>query len=196
MGSSKSCKNAPSLSSFPTHRVSQPSSPSPDFEKLFLDAYESYADAIFRHCTLRTGDRDLGKDLMQDTFLKTWDFLRKGSAVENMRAFLYKIANNLITDHYRRKKRREELSLETLQEEGFDIPDKAPTPSRIFEGQFVLDTVTKIEEPYRTAVIMRFVDDLPPRDIAELLGVSANVASVRIHRGLQRLEMLLKGKHG
>lgn len=162
-------------------------------DQLFLDAYDNYADAIFRHCTLRTGDRDLGKDLMQDTFMKTWEYLRRGEKVDNMRAFLYKVANNLLMDFYRRKRRREEVSLETLHEEGFDLPDKAPIPSHVFEGKFVLDTVNQIEEPYRTAVVMRFVDDLPPRDIAELLGVSPNVASVRIHRGLERLESILKG---
>lgn len=169
--------------------------PPENIEKLFLDAYENYADAIFRHCALRTGDRDVGKDIMQDAFLKTWEYLNKGQEVENMRAFLYKVANNLLMDLFRRNKRRTVTSLETLQEEGFDIPDKAPTPARIFEATQVMDTVSQIEEPYRTAVVMRFVDDLQPREIADLLEVSPNVASVRIHRGLKLLEDILKGRH-
>lgn len=179
------------LNRLPLYNVPKQSLPT---EQVFLEAYDTYADAIFRHCTLRTGDRDLGKDLMQDTFVKTWEYLHKGEVVENIRAFLYKVANNLLMDHYRRNARRTVTSLETMQEDGFDVPDKAPSPARVFEAKQVLDHVSKVEEPYRTAVVMRFVDDLHPREIAELLGVSANVASVRIHRGLKQLEEILTGR--
>ena len=54
-----------------------------------------------------------------------------------------------------------------------------------------MEALQQIEEPYRTAVILRFVDDYQPREIAEMLGVSANVASVRVNRGIQKLKTLL-----
>lgn len=39
-------------------------------EQQFLQAYDDYADAIFRHIALRLGDRERGRELMQDTFMK------------------------------------------------------------------------------------------------------------------------------
>lgn len=161
-------------------------------DQLFLQAYDDYAEAIFRHCALRLSDREVAKDLMQDTFMKTWSYLQKGKKVDNIRAFLYKTANNLIIDTVRRNSHRQHSSLEDMQEAGFDIGDEKPSDhmkNRV-DGSIALEMLHSIEEPYQTALILRYVDDLQPREIAELLEVSPNVVSVRLHRGLEKLRSL------
>lgn len=161
-------------------------------EQLLLNAYDEYADAIFRHCALRLHDRERGKDLMQETFMRVWESLEKGTDIENMRAFLYRVANNLIIDDVRRRRLRTEESLEDMQEQhGWELPDAAPDPARVTQGAMVVETVAQLEEPYRTAVVMRYIDGLPPREIADVLGVSPNVVSVRIHRGIEQLSALV-----
>lgn len=160
----------------------------------FLAAYEAHADSIFRHCYFRTGDRELGKDLMQETFLKAWEYIASGKKVENLRAFLYKTANNIIIDTYRKKKEGVQ-SLDTMMEAGFDISSEEDTTKKAEKGfteHYVRRILGKISEPYRSAVMMRYLDELSPADIAEALGVSANVASVRINRGVDRLRTLLQ----
>lgn len=161
----------------------------------FLEAYDSYADAIFRHCALRLGDREEGKDLMQDTFIRAWEAIVGGITVRNMRAYLYRVANNLIIDMVRRRKRRPTSSLEEMMETGFNPPSREKGPAAVFEERFVLEAFQNIEEPYRTAVILRFIDGLPPREIAALLDVSPNVISVRVNRGIEKLQSLLS-PHG
>lgn len=161
----------------------------------FLEAYDSYADAIFRHCALRLGDREDGKDLMQDTFIRAWEAIVGGMSVQNMRAYLYRIANNLIIDTARRRKRRPTSSLEDMMDAGFNPPSHEKGPAAAFEESFVFETLQNIEEPYRTAVILRFIDGLPPREIASLLDVSPNVISVRVNRGIEKLQSLLHA-HG
>lgn len=160
-------------------------------EQAFLEAYDAYADAIFRHIALRLGDRERGKELMQDTFLRAWEAIARGTQVQNFRAFLYRIANNLIIDFARRKKRRIEESLEALQESGFDIADEPVNLQARIDGSKALELVQKVKEPNRTALVLRHVDGMEPREIAELLGISANVVSVRIHRGIAELRSLL-----
>jgi len=83
-------------------------------------------------------------------------------------------------------------SLETLREDGFDpgVEDEALGRDVIAEEN-VLNVLKDVEEPYRTAVVMRFIEGLEPREIAEALGESANVVSVRITRGLKKLSSLL-----
>ena len=88
-------------------------------EQKFLKAYDEYSDAIFRHCYFRVSDREKAKDLTQDTFTKTWEYVLKNGEVTDLRAFLYKVANNLIIDTYRKKK---EDSLDDMMENSsFDI---------------------------------------------------------------------------
>ncbi len=170
-------------------------SSSPDSERWFLEAYEQYADAIFRYCALRLADREAGKELMQETFIRVWESVGRGTTIENCRAFLYKVANNLIIDTARRRKLRSQDSLETLHESGFDLPDKEPGPARQTEATLAMESIAKLDEPYRDVLIMRFVAGLPPAEIATVLGESQNAVSVRIHRGLKQLESIVNPSH-
>lgn len=162
---------------------------SESMEQEFLAAYDQYADAIFRHCYYRVYDRERGKDLMQDTFIRAWEYLNKGEKVLNMRAFLYRVANNLIIDESRKKK---EASLDKLQEEGFDpgIDETESMHNRIEHGR-VINTLKGLDESYRDILIMRYMNGLSPSEIAEVTGESANTVSVRIYRGLKQLRSLL-----
>ena len=162
-------------------------------EQQFIESYDHYADDIFRHCYFRIGDRELGKDLMQEAFMKTWEYIARGKKVKNLRAFLYRTANNLIID-YVRKQKKVIVSLEDMQETGNDIagPDDATADTKTsFTEKEVRILLQKIKEPYRTAVIMRYIDELHPREISQALGISPNVTSVRISRGMEQLRSLL-----
>lgn len=165
---------------------------SQSLEEDFAAAYDLYADAIFRHCYFRVHEREKAVDLMQETFMKTWEYLASGKKVENLRAFLYRTANNLIVDQARRAKLRKEDSLEDMREAGFDIAgDDGRDMGTVLDGRHVVSVMAKIEEPYRSALILRYVDELSPKEIAEVLGEPANVVSVRINRGVKKLRSLL-----
>lgn len=168
--------------------------PSPqELEQKFLEAYDQYADAIFRHCAYRLLDREKGKDLMQETFMRAWEYLCQGTKVDNMRAFLYRVANNLIVDTVRKKKEAslEQMAEETGFEPGFD--DTGNLHNKL-EKDRIIETLQHLEPTYREVLVLRYIDELKPAEIAELLGVSSNVVSVRIHRGLQQLRSRLS--HG
>jgi RNA polymerase sigma-70 factor (ECF subfamily) len=155
----------------------------------FVKAYEELSDAIFRHCYFKIGNRERAKDLMQDTFTKSWQYISGGSTVINLKAFLYRVANNLIIDEYRKKK---EMSLNILQEQGFDPGfDDRGKHNNTIDAQFVIKKIKELDEKYRDVVLMRFIDDMSPKDIAEALRESENNVSVRIHRGLKQLREIL-----
>lgn len=154
----------------------------------FLKAYDEYSNAIFRHCYFRIGERELAKDLMQETFMRTWQYLTQKKYPENIRAFIYRVANNLIIDEVRKKRA---FSLEEKIEHGFapSAPDENIKDN--IDGKSLFILLEKLDREYREVVVMRYIDDLSPREIAELLGVSANVISVRINRALQKLRTFL-----
>lgn len=157
-------------------------------DDILLKAYEDYADAIFRYCFVRIRHRELARDLMQDTFIKTWDYLRNGNQVNNIRAFLYKVANNLIIDYSRKKK---EASLDALMDQGFDASGtEEEVMATTIDAQYVVKMLTRLDEKYRDVIYYRYVDDLPIQEIAEIIGESDNVVSVRLHRGIQQLKKL------
>jgi len=160
----------------------------------FMKAYDELSDAIFRHCWFKIGDKEKAKDIMQDTFTKTWQYINQGSQVSNLKPFLYKVANNLIIDEYRKKK---ELSLDGLMAEGFEPGfDEIENTETAIDAKLVISTINQLDEKYREAVLMRYIDELSPKEIAEITGDSENNISVRIHRGLQQLRDILNKNNG
>lgn len=160
-------------------------------EDEFLQAYDAYADAIFRHCYYRLFDRERAKDVMQDTFLRAWEYLEKGNKVDNMRALLYRIANNLIIDFIRKKK---ETSLEAMQEDGFD-PATDDDMSKIgnrLDGAEAVKALQQLDDSHHEVLVMRYINGLEPAEIAEIIEDTPNAVSVRIHRGLEKLRTVVK----
>ncbi|MBI2098288.1 MAG: RNA polymerase sigma factor [Candidatus Wildermuthbacteria bacterium] len=159
-------------------------------EKEFLEAYEKYADALFRYCYFRLSDEEKAKDVVQDTFVKTWDYIAQGKSIAEMRAFLYRVASNCIVDQYRKRKT---TSLNYLQEKGFeprlDIREKLETE---IEAKEVIEVLQQLDEKYRDAFIMRYVGELSVKEIAEILGEAENTVSVHIHRAVKQVRLLLK----
>jgi len=161
----------------------------------FIRIYDDESDSIYRFCLLRTSDKDVAVDLMQDTFMRFWDVLsREGSGIQNMRAFLFTIARNSIIDWYRKKK---SLSLDALTEGegGMDVERFLDMPQRndlemAHEAKFLMEKIREIDSHYQQVVYLRFVEGLEPREIADIIGESANVVSVRIHRGIKQLRKI------
>ena len=164
-------------------------------EQVFISAYDEYADAIFRHCFFRVSDRERAKELSQEVFVRAWEYLKKHSddEVENMQALLYHIARNLIIDEYRGRK-KQSVSLDVLNEEdGFDPADNGHEEIiRASEMGEVKKAMEELPDHFREDLLLRYVDDMGVKDVAELLGEKENAISVRIHRGIAELRKILK----
>ncbi len=164
-----------------------------ELERAFLVAYDEHSEALFRHCLLRVRDREAAKDIVQETFSRTWVYLAKGKKISYIRAFLFRVAGNLIVDGSRRKKT---VSLEAMMEtDGFEPADETLIdPIYIPQMREAMNHLQSLDEIYSTAITMRYFDNLSPKEIAGALGVSENVVSVRIHRGIERLSHIMKQK--
>lgn len=158
-------------------------------EMELLKAYDAYADALFRHCYFKTGERELAQDMTQDVFLKAWSYMQQKRQILNMRAFLYRLADNLVVDWYRKRKTS---SLDELADAGFEPAAAGRTLEEQAEVSHAFAKVRELEEEDRKLIIWRFVEDLSPREIAEIVDQSENVVSVRLHRALKKLKSLLQ----
>lgn len=161
----------------------------PKTKDLFLNTYDAYADAIFRFCSLKVSDRERAQDLTQETFMRYWQTLREGKSIQNHRAYLYTVARNLITDWYRRKK---ESSLDALTEAGLEFAGQDDgAVLQHAEAEQIMSVLQQLDEDVREVIMLRFVEGMSPKEIAEALEVSPNVISVRVHRGLKKVQELI-----
>ncbi len=177
----------------------------PNIEQKFIAAYDAHTDAIFRYCFWKTNDRELAKDLMQQAFAKTWAYMQEndnekagGKDIGNIRAFLYKIAGNLIIDWYRKRK---EQSLDALQDDGFDPADApndidgsqsmVPHTDRLAEIQWMMQALDKLDPADKDLILLNYMNGIPYSEIAEAYGEKPTTISVRIHRAMKRLKKIL-----
>lgn len=170
-------------------------------EKAFTEAYEEHADALFRHCYFRVSNRERALEIVQDTFMKVWDKTSSGEDIQNYRAYLFRVLNNLIIDEYRKKK---STSLDALlEEEGVtegsfedlregSLEETVDALELSLEAEKLQAALTQLPDTYRQVVIMRYIDQLSPQEIAHELSETENVISVRIHRGVKKLQHLLQ----
>jgi len=159
-------------------------------EKDFLAAYDSFSDALFRHCYFRLYDRERSRDMVQETFIRTWEYMLQGKELLNIRAFLYRVLNNLIVDEIRKKKT---LSLEAIMEVGFQASDNRIGKMQVelsAEAKNLARVMDQLDDEKRQLLVMRYIDGFGPKEIAEVLGENENVISVRLNRALKELRKL------
>ncbi len=154
-------------------------------ETVFMEAFDTYSDAIFRFCVVKVSDVERAEDMTQEVFTRFWKSLCDGKEITNSRAFLYTIANNLAKDWYKKKKSE---SLDMHLDAGFAPVSRDLSPETQSEYQEVLEAMSDLEEKDRQVLYLRFVEGFEPREIAETLGETANTISVRLNRAMAKLK--------
>lgn len=161
-------------------------------EESFLEVYNTHADAVYRRCFFKVSDKDKAKDITQESFVKLWDYYRNGENIRNSKALLFRIANNLIIDSYRKK---ESESLDFLAGNGLDpYEDDHEHIVDQSDKHFALKIIRELPDIYQEAVTLRYVEEMSPTEISEIIGESENVVSVRIHRGVKMIKDILGEK--
>jgi RNA polymerase sigma-70 factor, ECF subfamily len=166
----------------------------------FIEAYDAYADDIYRFAFFKIGNAEEAKDMVSAVFLKVWNYAQSKGLDESksLRAFIYKTARNLIIDHYRQL-RETETRLddsrnnlhETLADEKQDLALQSEIISDI---DAVMASLDKLKDEYREIILMHFVDELSFAEIAEVTGKTTGSIRVQTFRALQALKDLLGEK--
>jgi RNA polymerase sigma factor (sigma-70 family) len=140
----------------------------------FLDEHR---EAVYRLSVALAGPQE-AEDCFQETFLsalRAYPRLRDGS---NLRAWVMTIAARKALDSHRARRRRPEPRSE--------VPE-APAPVREDADPEVWRRVRALPPRQRAAVFLRFVGDLPYRDVARMVGSSEAAARQSVRAGLAAL---------
>lgn len=155
--------------------------------------YETYQEQIYRFILLRVSHQETASDISQEVFHHLLIATRgKERGIENIRAFLYQIARNLVIDHY-----RSTVITYSLESEGEDgeytrqIAYEGPGADEILDHEYTAEEIRKalsaIKKQHREIVEMRYLQQLDISEIAEKLGKSEGAIRVQIHRAIDEL---------
>ena len=156
--------------------------------------YDSYLPQIYRFIYLKVGRKEIAEDLTHEVFLSAWQNL-KGYAHRGFpfSTWLYKISRNRVIDHYRTN--HAAISLDVQLEEYIEFVD-APVEQidRSLTMEKIMGSIAELPEEHQTVLIMRFVDDAEPSQIAEVIGKSVGAVRVMQHRALQEVKSIMQKK--
>ena len=157
-------------------------------EEIFIKAFGQYEKSLLVRSYFKVSDRDLSDDLVQTTFLRTWQYLVKSGKIDSMKAFLFHILNDLIIDEYRKKKL---LSLDILTEKGLQFAtEDSDRLFNIMDGKTAIVLIPLLDKKYCKIMNMRYVGEMTLKEISKNTGQSNNTVAVQIHRGTKKLAIL------
>ena len=148
----------------------------PPFQRLVDD----HAAELHRFLVASVGQTD-AEDCLQETFFSALRAYPRLRHADNLRAWLYTIAQRKATDVVRSRSRHPVSELDGVVE-GRLATDPAPRPD---DGLW--RSVRALPAKQRAAVIHRYVFDLAYRDVGERMGISEEAARQNVSAGLRRL---------
>jgi len=160
----------------------------PPIEQQYLELYDQEMPKVYRHVASRVSTRASAEDITSEAFMRTWDYLRQGGTIANLRAFVYRVADNLVIDYYRSKKRTE-VPLDDLPD---TRADRGEHDTMLNADVALLQVhLSGLPPDYAAILTHRFVEDMDVKDIARVTGKTSAHVYVIIHRAIKLLRKKL-----
>ncbi len=153
--------------------------------------YDHYEPQIYRFIYLKVSHREEAEDLTHQVFLQSF---RKIAEYQEksfpFSSWLYRIARNEVIDYYRVKKTH--VSIESDE---IDLP--APSQNSL-DAELALEhikrSIKRLKSIEQDVLILRFIEDLSPPEIAAAMGKTPLAVRLIQHRAIKNLKKLLSPK--
>lgn len=160
--------------------------------RLFIEIYDEYAEPIYRYIHYKTCHRETAEDLTSQTFLKAMEKWHQfNSAKGTLSSWLYSIARNLITDHFRSGAKwgfiRDVSDI-------WDLPAESDAAKELMREETrgeLHRALNQLPPRQREVVILRVWEELPYKQIASISGKSEANCKMLFSRALKKLKSSL-----
>ena len=161
-----------------------------DFEA-YGELYSIHLDRIYRYVFHQVKDKMTAEDITEEVFIKAWKAIDSCRGKEQtFLPWLYRIAQNQLIDNLRSRRKHPTIEIETV--------DTAGGPQLEAEGdwerQELLGMIACLPQNQRQVIILKFIEGLDNREIADIMGKSQGAIRVSQMRALAKLRKDLGGK--
>jgi RNA polymerase sigma-70 factor, ECF subfamily len=154
--------------------------------------YDRHRESIFRYLWIRLDDQQLAEDLTGDVFMRMLDALPRYQLQGlPFRAWLYRIAHNLLVDYFRKMNHQATVPLDAVEEQGAE-DDPGRTLEQILLSERLQVALLRLESTQCEVVVLRFLAGLSLQETALTLGKTEAAIKALQHRGLSGLRRALE----
>lgn len=155
------------------------------------EIYDEYAPLIYNYLYRRVGDVQLAEDLTSEVFMRVLQAIQGGKTWHtSFRGWLYRIAHNLVVDHFRAQPPGAPLPLDDRVVAGENQPDDEV--EKHFFHKRLQAAIRQLTQGQQEVLALRFGEQLTAREVAEVMGKSTNAVEVQQHRALNALRRILE----
>jgi RNA polymerase sigma-70 factor (ECF subfamily) len=156
----------------------------------FAELYDKHVIRIYRHVYYLVSDPTTAEDLTAQTFLKAWEaidrYKERGAPIV---AWLLRISHNLTVSFLRSKRDHSELDESFTDHKPRNSPEEALEQSA--DEKSMREAVLKLRDEQRQVIMLRFVEEMDYREVADIIGKSVPAVRVIQHRALGNLRRLM-----
>lgn len=153
--------------------------------------YDEHLQPIYRYVRYRVDNDAAAEDITSDVFLRmVRELPRYTYTGAPFRAWLYRIANNCITDVFRRQ--RYDASEELADETPLDADDPLDVLVAAEDQDQLMRALRTLSPDYQNTLVLRFVNDVSHAEVAAALGKTEGAVRVLQHRALKALAQALQ----
>jgi RNA polymerase sigma-70 factor, ECF subfamily len=159
-------------------------------ESVIADLFEEYYEKVVRYIYIRISDQPEAEDLAGEVFLKALKSMGsyRGSA-EQLRFWIFKIARNIVIDHYRKAGKRKTLNLDDIEiADGSNVEEIAEQRLQVGELMKAMQQLTQAQQE---VIGLRFFAGLSSAETAQVLGKSSGAVREMQCDAIQRLRKLM-----
>lgn len=161
------------------------------------ELYDRYNEQVFRYVWARVYDQNVAEDLTGEVFVRMVANLPKYRPTSTpFLAWLYRIAHNLVVDHYRKEENRRELQLEQVDQLLLDKSNPAETTEEKMFFSRVKLALLDLNPTRQEVIVLRFLMGMSLQEVAKTLGKTVGAVKVAQHRGLKELREVLQQEAG
>jgi len=150
--------------------------------------YELYYEPIFRFCVHRLFDKQVAEDLTSTVFLEMARSIRdfQGRTETDFRNWIYAIAVNQTNAYVRKTSRRRKLFAQAAAVRAQTLESDSARREEL-DWPSLYAAILKLKPEHQTIVTLRFFENLPYEEIAQIVDVAAATLRVTVHRILKEL---------
>lgn len=177
-------------------------------ERAARELVERFERPVFSIVYRMVRDRELAEDLTQEVFVRTFNNLGRYDRSYKFSSWLFKIAYNLTVDHLRKKRVKtismhgspDAVTTDRQEATSLTLESEEESPEEVVEARELAgtleDAIARLRPEYRTAILLRHVEDRPYEEIAEIMDVPLGTVKTYIFRARRELRDMLEDVHG